>query len=135
MRILTMTYTPSSEFSEGAGPAAIEPEFEQIDELVEKIFDLYSFGARFGVKPGEVGTEFVFPHQENPLDYKSFVTLPNENFYLLDVVRELDVQHALIRIAMRRRCRKTQSMPPEAAAADAHHRLYVAQFMGAKSKA
>jgi hypothetical protein len=30
------------------------------------------------------------------------------------VVCELDVQHALIRIAMRRRCRKTRSMPPEA---------------------
>src|ERR1700686_5355159 len=29
------------------------------------------------------------------------------------VVGELDVQHALIRIAMRRRCRKTHSMPPE----------------------
>jgi len=34
------------------------------------------------------------------------------------VIRELDVQHALIRIAMRRRCRKTHSMPPKTADAN-----------------
>jgi len=39
---------------------------------------------RLGIKPGDVGAEFVFPHQENPLEYKTFVTLPNENFYFLD---------------------------------------------------
>src|ERR1700676_727720 len=35
------------------------------------------------------------------------------------VIGELDVQHALIRIATRRRCRKTHSMPPEAGDANA----------------
>src|SRR5580658_220777 len=34
------------------------------------------------------------------------------------VLGELDVQHALVRTAMRRRCRKTHSMPPETAAAN-----------------
>jgi hypothetical protein len=38
----------------------------------------------FGIKPGGVGPEFVFPHHENPLEYKLFVTLPNASFYLID---------------------------------------------------
>ena len=39
---------------------------------------------RLGIKPGDVAAGFVFPHQENPLEYKTFVTLPNESFYFLD---------------------------------------------------
>ncbi len=38
----------------------------------------------FGVKPGEVEPGFVFPHNENPLDWKTFVLLPNGNLYFLD---------------------------------------------------
>ena len=37
-----------------------------------------------GIKPGENRTEFVFPHHENPLDWKTFVILPDGSFYFLD---------------------------------------------------
>lgn len=39
---------------------------------------------RLAIKPGDVGADLVFPHQENPLEYKTFVILPNENLYFLD---------------------------------------------------
>jgi hypothetical protein len=39
---------------------------------------------RLGIKSGDVGAEFVFPHQESPLEHKTFVALPNEDFYFLD---------------------------------------------------
>ncbi len=39
---------------------------------------------KFGIRPGEIGFEYVFPHDENPLEYKTLVVLPDGNFYLLD---------------------------------------------------
>lgn len=38
----------------------------------------------FGIEPGGVESSFVFPHNENPLDWKIFVLLPNKNLYFLD---------------------------------------------------
>ena len=45
----------SGQFSEGADFAASKPAFKQVDELVEKIFDVYSFGALYepGRFPGD----------------------------------------------------------------------------------
>jgi hypothetical protein len=37
-----------------------------------------------GILPGAVSREFRFPHDENPLEYKVFVLLPNGSFYFLD---------------------------------------------------
>ena len=38
----------------------------------------------FGIKPGEVRPDFVFPHHVNPLEQKLFVILPNGSHYFLD---------------------------------------------------
>lgn len=39
---------------------------------------------QFGIRPGEVNPGYVFPHQDNPLEYKTFVALPDGTFYFLD---------------------------------------------------
>ncbi|MGD0010785.1 MAG: SEC-C domain-containing protein [Terriglobia bacterium] len=39
---------------------------------------------QFGIRPGEVDPGYVFPHQDNPLEYRTFVALPDETFYFLD---------------------------------------------------
>jgi hypothetical protein len=39
---------------------------------------------QFGIRPGEVVPGFVFPHDENPLEYKTFVALPDSSLYFLD---------------------------------------------------
>ncbi|HEY1940056.1 MAG TPA: SEC-C domain-containing protein [Candidatus Angelobacter sp.] len=36
------------------------------------------------IRPGEVSEQYRFPHDENPLEYKSFVILPDDTFYFLD---------------------------------------------------
>jgi hypothetical protein len=38
----------------------------------------------FGIRPGEVAPQYGFPHDENPLEYKTFVTLPGDTLYFLD---------------------------------------------------
>lgn len=38
----------------------------------------------FCIRPGEVPPQYVFPHEENPLEYKTFVALPGGSFYFLD---------------------------------------------------
>jgi len=38
----------------------------------------------FGVRPGEVERAFTFPHDENPLESKTFVILPDNTVYFLD---------------------------------------------------
>lgn len=38
----------------------------------------------FGIRPGDVGAGYKFPHDENPLEYKTFVALPDGRFYFLD---------------------------------------------------
>jgi len=40
--------------------------------------------ARFAVRPGELDSEFTFPHDESPLEDKLFVSLPDGSFYFLD---------------------------------------------------
>jgi hypothetical protein len=39
---------------------------------------------QFGIRPGEIGSGYAFPHDENPLEYKTFVVLPYGNFYFVD---------------------------------------------------
>jgi hypothetical protein len=39
---------------------------------------------QFGIKPGEVGPGYVCPHDDNPLEYKTLVVLPDANIYFLD---------------------------------------------------
>ena len=39
---------------------------------------------KFGIRPGEVDPGYAFPHQDNPLEYRTFVALPDETFYFLD---------------------------------------------------
>jgi len=39
---------------------------------------------KFGIRPGEIEAGYVFPHDENPLEYKTFVVLPDGDFYFLD---------------------------------------------------
>jgi len=39
---------------------------------------------QFGIRPGEVGQGFRFPHDENPLEFKTFVVLPDDIFYFLN---------------------------------------------------
>lgn len=36
------------------------------------------------IRPGDVPKQYTFPHDENPLEYKSFVVLPDDTFYFLD---------------------------------------------------
>ena len=38
----------------------------------------------FGVKPGSIGQDFFYPHDDNPLEFKTFVLLPNGTFYFFD---------------------------------------------------
>ena len=38
----------------------------------------------FGIRPGEVEPGYVFPHDENPLEYKTFVVLPDGGLYFVD---------------------------------------------------
>lgn len=40
--------------------------------------------SRFGIRAGEVGPECKFPHDDNPLEYKSFVVLPDNTFYFFN---------------------------------------------------
>jgi hypothetical protein len=39
---------------------------------------------QLGIKPGEIGSAFAFPHQDNPLAYKTFVLLPDGSVFFLD---------------------------------------------------
>jgi SEC-C motif-containing protein len=39
---------------------------------------------QFGMRPGDVPPEFAFPHDENPLEYKLFIGLPDSKLYFLD---------------------------------------------------
>jgi hypothetical protein len=39
---------------------------------------------QFGIRPGEVQPGYVFPHHDNPLEYKTFVAFPDGTFYFLD---------------------------------------------------
>ncbi len=38
----------------------------------------------FAIRPGEIETQYTFPHDENPLEYKTFVALPDGGLYFLD---------------------------------------------------
>lgn len=38
----------------------------------------------FGVKPGSMSQDFFYPHDDNPLEFKTFVLLPNSAFYFFD---------------------------------------------------
>jgi len=38
----------------------------------------------FGIRPGEVGQGCKFPHDENPLEFKTFVVLPDDVFYFMN---------------------------------------------------
>jgi hypothetical protein len=40
--------------------------------------------AVLAIRPGEVGARFRFPHDASPLEWKSFVCLPDGTFYFLD---------------------------------------------------
>ena len=39
---------------------------------------------QFGIRPGEVSLDFKFPHDENPLEYKTLIVLPDDSVYFLD---------------------------------------------------
>jgi SEC-C motif len=56
------------------------------DELQGGIsrLSLHALMQMFGIRPGEMGPEFVFPHDENPLEHKLFVVLPDGRFFFLD---------------------------------------------------
>jgi SEC-C motif len=43
-----------------------------------------SLTKQFGIRAGEVQPEYVFPHHDNPLEYKTFVAFPDGAFYFLD---------------------------------------------------
>jgi SEC-C motif len=45
---------------------------------------LEALTALLAIRPGDVGAEFNFPHDASPLEWKSFVTLPDETFYFID---------------------------------------------------
>jgi len=38
----------------------------------------------FGIRPGEITPKYMFPHDDNPLEYKTFVILPGDTVYFLD---------------------------------------------------
>jgi hypothetical protein len=38
----------------------------------------------FGIKPEDIGSDFVFPHDRNPLDWKTLMLIPNGTLYFLD---------------------------------------------------
>jgi len=38
----------------------------------------------FSIRAGDVGPDFTFPHDQNPLEFKMFVALPDGNLYFVD---------------------------------------------------
>jgi hypothetical protein len=45
---------------------------------------LQALTKQFGIEPGQVGPGIAFPHDENPLEYKTFVRLPDGRHFFLD---------------------------------------------------
>jgi hypothetical protein len=52
------------------------------DSLPEQTIDLLT--TLFGIKPGEVDSDVFYPHDDNPLEFKTFVLLPDSRIYFLD---------------------------------------------------
>ena len=48
------------------------------EESIQKIVKLLS------VTPGVAGQQYVFPHDSNPLEYRNFASLPQDEFFFLD---------------------------------------------------
>jgi len=75
----------------------------------------------FGIRPGEVIAQYVFPHDENPLESKMFVVLPDKALYFLDPAsayrvvartfeREILANHHLRDRYLRNRDRETERL-------------------------
>jgi hypothetical protein len=47
--------------------------------------------ADFVIRPGEVGAQFSYPHDDNPLEHKIFVRLPDDQFFFLDPANAIRV--------------------------------------------
>lgn len=56
------------------------------EELLEGVpsAKLQTLIRQFGIRPGEITTGCVYPHDENPLEYKLLVAFPSGGYYFLD---------------------------------------------------